>query len=290
MSAIKTMNTALEKAKSVKDVFAVDFVAERSIKNYESATGRKDGSNWYQREVMAMMTIFAEKPDYAKADKMSIWGCLMTAARKGLSIADGHIDLVPYNSGQILKAEPNYKGLREQMRRMPEITFVNEAQVVLKGDAFVHDKLTNKITKHEGGPSKSITMDNIEAAYVRVEFGDKFKDIVMYKDELLVAKNKSKNKSEAGPWAQTPGEMCKKSVVKRANKVYFSPPDFEIADSEFSAIPEVEETVEATHTEVREEPEAVKAPEPEVVKTEPAQEAKVTKKGKGNMAALMDED
>ena len=256
MSNLKQMNTALEKAKSPKEIFTIDFVQDRAIKNYQAVTGRKDGSNWYQGEVLAIMDIIAQKPDYAKADKMSIWGCLMTAGRKGLSIADGHMDLVPYNKGAILKAEPNYKGLRKQMHDMEEIKFIHEAQVVWESDVFVHDKLNNRISKHESeSVPKDTSLNNIKCAYVRIEFKDgHIADVVMYKHELLVAKNKSKNKFEDGPWNVTPGEMCKKSVLKRANKIYYNKTQAEIADDEFSKFKgdddEPETTVETTHEEV----------------------------------------
>jgi recombinational DNA repair protein RecT len=75
----------------------------------------------------------------------------------------------------------------------------------------------------------------------------------MYKHELQVARNKSKNKFEDGPWNVTPGEMCKKSVLKRANKIYYNKTQAEIADDEFSKFKvseEEEETVEVAHEEV----------------------------------------
>ena len=58
MSELKVMNQQLEKARSAKEVFSIDFVADRSIKNYEAVTGRKDGNNWYQGEVLAMIKLF----------------------------------------------------------------------------------------------------------------------------------------------------------------------------------------------------------------------------------------
>lgn len=279
MSNLKAINTQLEKARNVKDIFTMDFVAERSVKNYEMATGRKDGQNWFQREVLAMMTIFGEKPDYGKADKMSIWGCLMTAARKGLSIAEGDIDLVPYNKGAILKAEPNYKGLRKQLRRMPSIKFVYEAQVVFDGDDFEHDKLNNRVIKHisKEAPKKA-ELGNIKAAYVRIEFTDgKIVDVVMYQHELIAAKNKTKNPSSDGPWVQFTGEMCKKTVLKRAHKAYYNGTDYEIEDTEFKEVKQESisnkasdaEDAEVVQEEVvaeSEQGEPVAAPAPEPVK------------------------
>lgn len=253
MSNIKNLNVALEKAKNVKEVFSLDFVADRAIQNYQAVTGRKDANNWYQTEVLTMMAIFAEKPELAKADKMSIWGCLMSAGRLGLSIADGHLDLVPYkgpNDTVILKAEPNYKGMREQLRRMPEVKEVFEAQVVCKGDDFEFNPLKNLVEVHKRKGVPNFAMDNIIAAYVRIEMEDgTFRDVVMYQSELIAAKNKSKNKAEWGPWNTHTGEMCKKSVVKRAKKIYHRPTQHEIDDSKLTPIPE-QETQDVEHTDV----------------------------------------
>lgn len=259
MSQLKTINSALEKAKSVKEVFTLDFVSDRTIKNYELVSGRKDGANWFQKEVLAMMEIFAEKPDYAKCDKMSIWGCLMKAARRGMSIAEGDMDLVPY--GNILKADPNYRGLRKELRRMSEVKFVNEAQVVFKGDEFVHDKILNRIEVHKSkGTPHVVTLDIIEAAYVRIEFTDgRIADVVMNHAALVGALSKSKNKN--GPWVSHTEEMCKKSVIKRANKVHFNATDKQVTDDEFKKFEVDEDTVESSHEEVKGE-EQPTTPEP----------------------------
>lgn len=301
MSNLKNMNTALAKAGNVKEVFSLDFVADRVVKNFQAVTGRKDAKNWYESEVLAMMAVFAEKPDLAKCDRMSIWGCMMTAARTGLSIADGHLDLVQY--GNILKAEPNYKGMRQQLNRMDEIKFINEAQIVLSTDEFVYDRAENRITKHEskGFPPDKITLEkDIMAAYVRIEFKDGRKvDVVMYRHDLLLAKSKSKNKAEWGPWNTSPGEMCKKSVIKRAKKVYYKPAPFEISDEDLKDAPAVDVDHEVmdegpAEAPVQEQPKKAE-PEPEIQDvtaeevTEPVKQAP-RKKAATNMNDLLNED
>lgn len=265
------MEQQLAKAGSVKGMLQLPFVKERAIKNYQATTGRKDSENWFQQEAFAMMTIFAEKPDLMKCEPLSIMACLVKAGTSGLRISDGHIDLIKY--GNILKAEPNYKGHREQLRRMDTIQSIGEAQLVFKGDEFVEDKLNSRITKHEGKVPTVITMDVIVAAYVRIKFKDgEVKDVVVYHDELVKARNKSKNlKDEGAPWHQFSGEMCKKVAIHRANKNYYRRPDHEVildpVEGELD-----EETQDVAH-EVQPQPEPQEQQaEPKVVKKQPDDE------------------
>jgi phage RecT family recombinase len=292
MSNLKAMSLALDKAKNIKDVLTKDFVQELTIQNYQAVTGRQDGKNWFHGEMLAMLNIFAEKPALAKCDRMSIWGCLQAAARSGLSIADGHLDLIPY--GTTLKAEANYRGLREQLRRLPELKFIGEAQVVFKDDVFKYDKVNSRVLEHTGEDApKVISLDNnIKAAYVRIEFQDgKVVDVVMWQSELIAARKKSKNKSEEGPWNQFAAEMVKKTVTKRAAKIFKRATVHQVANDAFDKfnidVEEEEETTDVQHEEVKQEPEPQPEREPE--QPEPAQEAKVDPK-KGSAAKSFLED
>lgn len=231
MSELKKMEQQLIKAGALKGMLQIDWVRERAIKNYEATTSRKDGTNWFQQEAFAMMSIFAEKPELLKAEPLSIVGALVKAGTLGLRISDGHIDLI--KRGNILKAEANYKGHREQLRRMDTIKEIGEAQIVYVGDEFIEDKLNSRILKHEGKMPKAITMDVIQAAYVRVTFnGGIIKDVVVYHDELIKARSKSPawkgQASESSPWTEWPSEMCKKVAIHRANKNYYRRPDHEV--------------------------------------------------------------
>lgn len=258
MSQLKVMEQQLVKAGGIKGMLQLEWVKDRAIKNYQATTGRKDYENWFQQEAFAMMSIFAEKPELLKAQPLSIIGALVKAGTLGLRISDGHIDLIKY--GDILKAEPNYKGHREQLRRMDSIKEIGEAQLVFVGDEFLEDKLNSKIVKHESKPPKVINMDVILAAYVRITFKDgTFKDVVVYQDELKKAKSKSKNlKDESAPWHMFAGEMSKKVAIHRANKIYYRRPDHEVIVEPIEG--ELDDTLDVSHEE-------------QVIATEPVQEA-----------------
>ena len=228
MSNLKKMEQQLVQAGSVKGMLQLGFVKQMAVKNYESTTGRKDAENWFQQEAFAMMSIFNEKPELMKCEPMSIVACLVKAGVSGLRISDGHIDLVKY--GNTLKADINYKGHREQLRKMADIKEIGEAVVVYKGDEFVEDSLNNLVISHKRSkiPEK-ITIEIITAAYVKIEFTNgTTKFVVMYHDEIMKAKNKSRNKAEDSPWNQWAGEMAKKTVIHRANKNYYRRPDNEV--------------------------------------------------------------
>lgn len=269
MSNIKVMNQQLEKAKNVKEIFALDFIKDRTIKNYESVWGRKDGENWYQAEMLHILTLFAEKPKLAQCDKMSLWGAVMKAAREGVSIHQGQMDLIPY--GNVLKGEINYKGMRHQLRIMPTIKFVGEARLVYKGDELEYDEKKMEVVKHvrKGAPA-NMALEFIVAAYVTVEFTEgKNVDVLMWNQEIVAAKKKSKNKAEDGPWAEFPWEMAKKTIIKRANKIYFERPQVQVEG--FNPIPdEKEKTEDVDHEEVDETTGEVTTPE--VIAEQPVQQ------------------
>lgn len=268
MSSLKKMDAALIKAPSVKAALQLPFVKEITIKNYQAVTGRKDGENYFASQVFEFLTVINEKPELQSCDRFSMMAALIKIATMGLSLADGHIDLIKY--GNVLKASANYKGHREQMRKMENIESVGEGVVVLKGEEFVWDKANNKVIKHVANEeSVELKLENIRYAYVRVTFTDKtFADVVVSNEELKKAKSKSKNKSETSAWNEWTSEMCKKVAVHRAHKTYYRrpevSPELELGDY---AKDDEEETLDIKHTE---EPTVAEAkPEPPV-ETPPA--------------------
>lgn len=280
MSELKRMEQQLVKAGNVKGMLQLGWVKDRAIKNYQATTGRKDAENWFQQEAFAMMSIMAEKPELMKAEPLSIIAALVKAGTLGLRISDGHVDLIKY--GNILKAEPNYKGHREQLRRMETIKEVGEGQVVYKGDDFVVDKLNNKIIKHESkAQPEKITLDVIVAAYVRVTFTDgSVKDVVVYHEALVKAKNKSKVKGEDAPWNVWLEQMCKKVPIHRANTIYYRRPDHEVIVNPIEG--DVDETLDIQHEEQAAETPtpAQEEPKPKPDKQQKVEEAQVVSKTK----------
>lgn len=235
MSNLKLMTQQLEKAPSVRDALLIPFVKERFIKNYQAITGRKDGENRFASEIFHYTAILEEKPELKKGSKFSHFAAIVKAGTTGLSFSkEGQ--LYPILYGNIVKVQIGAHGKRELLRRMPNIRMIHEAQLVLKGDEFVHDKMNNKVVSHVAHADTSknpdaIHLDKIYAAYCRILFNDNtFVDVVMYHDEIVKAKAKSKNKGDASVWETWPGQMARKSTYNRAYTLYYSAPQVEVTD------------------------------------------------------------
>jgi len=258
MSNLKKQEQALVQARSVKEALQVGFVRERFIKNYESITGRKDGDNRFQAEVFHYLELIQENEKLKNADRFSHFAAIVKAGTTGLSFGkEGQ--LYPILYGNIVKVQIGAHGKRELLRRMPNVKHIGEGQVVLKGDEFKHDKANNKILVHVPTDKEvPLTLDNIRAAYFRIIWKDNdFTDIVVYHDEIVKAKSKSKMQSEQSTWNTWPGQMSVKVAYNRGYKLYYSPPqaeveglkEYEADDEEVDVV--VTTTQDVVHQEVK---------------------------------------
>lgn len=256
MSNLKKQEQALVQARSVKEALQVGFVRERFIKNYESITGRKDGDNRFQAEVFHYLELIQENEKLKNADRFSHFAAIVKAGTTGLSFGkEGQ--LYPILYGNIVKVQIGAHGKRELLRRMPNVKHIGEGQVVLKGDEFKHDKANNKILVHVPTDKEvPLTLDNIRAAYFRIIWtGGDFTDIVVYHDEIVKAKSKSKMQSEQSTWNTWPGQMSVKVAYNRGYKLYYSPPQAEVEGlKEYEAEDDdVDVVVTTTHDVVHQE-------------------------------------
>lgn len=226
MSQLQKFETAIKEAKSVKELFQLPDVRERFVKNYEAVSGRKDGENRLEQERFAYLQIVAEKPDLQKVDNFYHVAAIVYAGTTGLSFRDNKLYVYPNGRGG-LKVQSSPAGKREMFEMMPEIKRVPEAVVVYKGDHFVVDKM-NQIVKEHNSTKDTVeknTLENLRAVYQRIEYKDgRIVDVVMYQDEILKAKGKSKTR-DSGPWYDWPMDMAKKTVLNRAFRLYHHYPD-----------------------------------------------------------------
>lgn len=226
MSQLQKFETAIREAKTVKDLFHLPDVRERFVKNYEAVSGRKDGENRLEQERFAYLQIVADKPDLQKVDNFYHVAAIVYAGTTGLSFRDNKLYVYPNGRGG-LKVQSSPAGKREMFEMMPEIKRVPEAVVVYKGDHFVVDKMNQTVKEHHSTKDtiEKNTLENLRAVYQRIEYKDgRIVDVVMYQDEILKAKTKSKTK-DGGPWNDWPMDMAKKTVLNRAFRLYHHYPD-----------------------------------------------------------------
>jgi recombinational DNA repair protein RecT len=215
----------VQKAGSLRE--AISIAQDRWVKNYNQVTGKSDGEQRFETELLNYLDIVNEKPELKKIqDKWMHFAAVMKAGQTGLSFrSEGHLYPIVY--GGTIKVQIGAHGKRDMLKSMKEIKFVHEAQIVLKGDDFIHDKLNNRILKHtSSGKVSKITIDEIVASYCRLEYTDgRIVDVVVYHDDLVKAKAASKNNGAGSVWEKWPGEMCKKVSYHRAKKLYHRYPE-----------------------------------------------------------------
>lgn len=227
MSQLKKFEQAIQQAKSVKELFQISDVRDRFIKNYQSVTGRKDGENRLEQERFAYLQIIAEKPELQKVDNFYHVAALIYAGTTGLSFRDNKL-YVKSNGKGGLKVDSSPSGKREMFEMMPTIKSVPEGVIVFMGDHFVHDKKNNIVKEHwsTDKTKEENKIDNIRASYQTIKYKDGTTiDIVVYQDELRKAMAKSPMKGPGSTWETWTGQMCKKTPLNRAYKLYHHYPD-----------------------------------------------------------------
>lgn len=181
------------------------------------------------------------------------------------------------------------------MENMPDIKAFPEAQLVMKGDLFVVDKLSGQVIKHESTDKSSTDTSKLEdiiASYQQVYWKNGvINSVILYKADLLKAKSKSKAQSEAGFWAQWPGEACKKVATNRAFRLYHKYPDGIVTFGKDEDKTEEATYEDASSTNQPEQPEQPQQAEVPTVQVEEVKEPVRKQAGKNSgMNALLEED
>lgn len=259
---LSKFDAQLQAAKTPKELFSMPDVKERYIKNFAAVTGRKDGENRLEQERFAYMEILNNKPELKAAPIWAHFSALLKSATTGLSFRDNKLYVQPIKNrdGEMvgLKVDPSPAGRREMLEMMPTVKKAPQAQVVMKGDIFIYDKLNEKILKHES-TDKSVTEDkleNIVASYQRIIWNDgSVSDVVVPQADLFRARAKSKvkNPETDGVWLFV-SEASKKTATNRAFRLYHKYPDGVVIyanedlndgsgdpeDTDFTNVPDIE--------------------------------------------------
>jgi hypothetical protein len=249
---IVAFDKQLATAKSAKEVLQLPDVINRTVQAYNKMSGRKDGESKFQLERDAYLEIVYQKPELKAAPAWCHFKVINKVMHNNWSLRDGQVYLQAVKKGDEvvdIKADPSPTLRRAMMEAMPTVKKVPQAQVVMKGDIFIFDKLNEKILKHET-TEKSATdlkLENIMYAYQRVYWTDgSISDVVVPHDDLVKAKSKSKVKSaDAGVWNDFPGEASKKTATNRTFRLYHKYPDKSVVFVE-----DDDDTADAVHEDV----------------------------------------
>ncbi len=204
-----------------------------------------------ERFVKRAMLTFERRPELQACSATSFIRCVLAAAELGLAIDGRLAHAVPFNNkikdkvtGKdrwVKEAQfmPDYKGLVAVAKRCGAIKDCR-AELVCQNDSFRHGQMGAKcVLEHTWDihlPRGAVI--GAFAVIVRPDgdFGYSYMDL----EELKYVRSKSKAK-DAGPWVDWTGEMQKKTVLKRALKLYVDDPAvvraLEIDDTEYDDAP-----------------------------------------------------
>ncbi len=220
----------LASAKSPKELFANPNVIDRLVRGYASMNNRKDGVSKVEHERSAYLEILFEKPELRGAPQWVHFKVLNKIMHNNWSLRDNRVYVKAVKRGEEvvdIKVDPSPALRRAMMEQMPTIKEVPEAQVVVRGDIFIEDKLNHIILEHKGTKDSlpQDKLENILYSYQRVIYKDgSIKDVVVPNYDLVKAKSKSKIKGDGGVW-EFVAEACKKTATNRAFRLYHKYPD-----------------------------------------------------------------
>lgn len=151
----------------------------------------------------------------------SILRAAVDAASLGLEIGStiGQAYLVPYRNGKTGKYEAQlivgYQGYIALANRSGELKTV-DADIVYSTDSYEILKGTDTKLVHR--PNMEKPPGDPLFAYCVAEFTNGGKSLTLMRKDQIEKVRKSSRAGDKGPWSQWPGEMWKKTVIKRARK------------------------------------------------------------------------
>ena len=201
------------------------------------------------------LTAFNKNPKLAECTNASVASCILQIAQVGLLPDGRHAHLIPRNNKKKGIVECNYqldyKGIVQLIYRSGQVSFLH-ADTVCENDLFEYSM--GEIRKHEVDFKRP--RGKPYAAYALAKMKDSSTAVcVMGWDEIMAIAERSDSVKAAkmygnqSVWDTDPGEMSKKTVIKRLSKLL--PLSYEAqtaieADSraEFTSIGEVVQPAE----------------------------------------------
>jgi len=182
------------------------------------------GERLYKR---AMVSI-SRNADLMACTVESVWNCVIRAAEVGLAIDGVLAHAVPFNVNKGSKDKPewkkeatlviDYKGMVAIARRSQNIKDAS-AQLVYQGDEFSHSLVNGEWQiRHVQSSDPKRSEKAILGAYCLIVFPDGYWR-AEWMDYAALMKVKATAKTK-NVWDNNEGEMCRKTVIKRAMKLF----------------------------------------------------------------------
>ena len=172
-----------------------------------------------ERFIRTIVTAVQMEPKLLAADRKTLFLACMKAAQDGLLLDGREAGLSVYNDrqngGQTVAYLPMVGGILKKIRQSGEISSVR-AHVVYEGDEFEYELGDDERIVHR--PNLAGQGVKIVAAYAIAKFrdGDIQREVMSWAQiQKIAAKATGIGKA---CWASEPGEMSKKTVIKRLSK------------------------------------------------------------------------
>lgn len=196
------------------------------------------------RFVQNAIALLNEKPDLAKFGQAKIMAGLMRGAMLGLDFYNHEAYLIGY--GGDLQYQTSYIGAQKLIKKYAIHKVKNiYAEIVREDDVFETGIEANK--RYVTFKPKAFNNKPVMGVFAVAEFEDG--DILvetMNNDEVESVRKKSKM-GNAGAWKEFPGEMAKKSVIRRLCKKI----EIDFENPEQKAIFEADTDIETDVKEIR---------------------------------------
>jgi recombination protein RecT len=212
------------------NMVAREVPAERTLKPYESAIAKveerfaatAEGVTYDREKIFAMQALM--KTDFAmntaNSNPMSVQLAMLNVAATGLTLnpAYGYAYLVPRDKAIVL--DISYKGLLRIATDTGSILW-GRAEVVYERDSFTYNGPA-AAPVHQANPFAKDRGEIIGAYCIaKTRDGDILTEVMDVTElEKIRSKSSAYTKSQSGPWIEWFAEMCRKSVIKRAQKTW----------------------------------------------------------------------
>ena len=180
-----------------------------------------------ERMLQIAISSVNQTPKLALCDNISLMSCLMRASSLGLepSAVNGLGDcyIIPRNNNKTGSMEASfmlgYKGMLRLARNSGEIESIS-ARCVHKGDFFEYEFGLHEDLRHKPTPDTKDGAENVTHAYCVARFKDGGYHIEVMSRKEIEAARKFSNSGKTGPWNTHWEEMAKKTVIRRASKMW----------------------------------------------------------------------